>query len=145
MVLVATSVWIRFLAGRTPCAAELDRLLGLGEVAGPALVYGELLIGDRGSRRKLLWTAPFFETVARCNTCFTETVFTLAPAQAHISALYGESSRRKAAWKGGCGQDCPPSKQTDPLLSSSLVHQLRFEPQRRGKLLSGESRAFLDH
>jgi len=54
MVLVDTSVWIRFLAGRAPYAAELDRLLGLDEVAGHELVYGELLIGDRGGRRKLL-------------------------------------------------------------------------------------------
>jgi len=34
--------------------AELDRLLGSDEVAGHELVYGELLIGDRGGRRKLL-------------------------------------------------------------------------------------------
>jgi predicted nucleic acid-binding protein len=54
MVLVDTSVWIRFLANRTPFAAELDRLLGLDEVMGHELVYGELLIGDRGGRRKLL-------------------------------------------------------------------------------------------
>jgi predicted nucleic acid-binding protein len=54
MVLVDTSVWIRFLAGRSPYAAELDRLLGLDEVAGHELVCGELLIGDRGGRRKLL-------------------------------------------------------------------------------------------
>src|SRR5436305_1155970 len=54
MVLVDTSVWIRFLAGRSPFAAELDRLLGLDEVAGHELIYGELLIGDRGGRRKLL-------------------------------------------------------------------------------------------
>jgi hypothetical protein len=32
----------------------LDRLLDLDEVAGHELVYGELLIGDRGGRRKLL-------------------------------------------------------------------------------------------
>src|ERR1700693_2251597 len=38
MVLVDTSVWIRFLANRAPYAAALDRLL----------------IGDRGGRRKLL-------------------------------------------------------------------------------------------
>jgi predicted nucleic acid-binding protein len=56
MVLVDTSVWIRFLAGRAPYAAELDRLLGLDEVAGHDLVYGELLIGDRGGRGKLLST-----------------------------------------------------------------------------------------
>src|SRR6266702_2100410 len=54
MVLVDTSVWIRALANRAPYAAELDRLLGLDEVSGHELVYGELLIGDRGGRRKLL-------------------------------------------------------------------------------------------
>lgn len=54
MVLVDTSVWIRFLANRAPFALELDRLLGLDEVAGHELVYGELLIGDRGGRIKLL-------------------------------------------------------------------------------------------
>ena len=54
MVLVDTSVWIRFLANRAPYAIELDRLLGLDEVTGHELVYGELLIGDRGGRRKLL-------------------------------------------------------------------------------------------
>jgi predicted nucleic acid-binding protein len=54
MVLVDTSVWIRYLANRAPFAAELDRLLDLDEVTGHELVYGELLIGDRGGRRKLL-------------------------------------------------------------------------------------------
>ena len=54
MVLVDTSIWIRFLANRAPYAAELDRLLGLDEVAGHELVYGELLIGDRGGRKKVL-------------------------------------------------------------------------------------------
>ena len=54
MVLVDTSVWIRFLAGRLPYAAELDRLLRLNEVMGHELIYGELLIGDRGGRRNLL-------------------------------------------------------------------------------------------
>lgn len=54
MVVVDTSVWIRFLANRAPYAAELDRLLALDEVAGHELVYGELLIGDRRGRVKLL-------------------------------------------------------------------------------------------
>jgi predicted nucleic acid-binding protein len=54
MVLVDTSVWIRFLADRAPVAAGLDRLLGLGEVWGHDFVYGELLIGDRVGRRRLL-------------------------------------------------------------------------------------------
>jgi predicted nucleic acid-binding protein len=54
MVLVDTSVWIRSLANRAPYAAELGRLLSLEDVAGHELVYGELLIGDRGGRRQLL-------------------------------------------------------------------------------------------
>lgn len=54
MVLVDTSVWIRFLADRAPYAAELEKLLSLDEVTGHELVYGELLIGDPGGRRKLL-------------------------------------------------------------------------------------------
>jgi len=54
MILVDTSVWIRFLANRGPYAEELDRLLGLDEVAGHELVHGELLIGDTGGRTKLL-------------------------------------------------------------------------------------------
>jgi len=54
MVLVDTSVWIRFLANREPFSSGLDRLLTLNQVAGHELVYGELLIGDRGGRAKLL-------------------------------------------------------------------------------------------
>ncbi len=54
MVLVDTSVWIRSFAGRDPYTRELDRLLELDEVAGHELVYGELLIGDRGGRRQFL-------------------------------------------------------------------------------------------
>lgn len=54
MVLADTSVWIRFLANRAPFAAELDRLLARDEVVGHELIYGELLIGDRGGRNSLL-------------------------------------------------------------------------------------------
>jgi predicted nucleic acid-binding protein len=54
MVLVDTSVWIRALSSRVPFVAELDRLLALDDVAGHDLIYGELLIGDRGGRKKLL-------------------------------------------------------------------------------------------
>jgi predicted nucleic acid-binding protein len=54
MVLVDTSVWIRFLANREPHAAELDRLLERDEVVGHELIFGELLIGDRAGRPKLL-------------------------------------------------------------------------------------------
>ncbi|MFL5308185.1 MAG: type II toxin-antitoxin system VapC family toxin [Polyangia bacterium] len=54
MVLVDTSVWIRFLADREPFASQLDRLLERDDVLGHALVYGELLIGERGGRARLL-------------------------------------------------------------------------------------------
>lgn len=54
MVLVDTSVWIRFTMNRAPYTTELDRLLNRDEVAGHELVYGELLIGDVGGRAKLL-------------------------------------------------------------------------------------------
>jgi predicted nucleic acid-binding protein len=54
IVLVDTSVWIRFLSNRAPYAEELDRLLSQGDVSGHDFVYGELLIGDRGGRKRLL-------------------------------------------------------------------------------------------
>jgi predicted nucleic acid-binding protein len=54
VVLVDTSVWIRYLAGRAPYLAELRRLLLSGKVCSHDLIYGELLIGDVGGRKKLL-------------------------------------------------------------------------------------------
>src|SRR5215471_8007029 len=54
IVLVDTSVWIRFLSNRAPYATELDRLLSRDEVSGHEFVYGELLIGDKGGRKPLL-------------------------------------------------------------------------------------------
>ena len=54
MVLVDTSVWIRFLSNRAPYAGELDDLLNRGEVSGHDFVLGELLIGDKGGRKQLL-------------------------------------------------------------------------------------------
>lgn len=54
MVLVDTSVWTRFLAGRSPYAFALDELLARGEVSGHDFIYGELLIGDPSGRRALL-------------------------------------------------------------------------------------------
>jgi predicted nucleic acid-binding protein len=53
-VLVDTSVWVRFLANKRPFAAELDRLLTDDAVSGHQFVYGELLLGDRGGRQRLL-------------------------------------------------------------------------------------------
>jgi predicted nucleic acid-binding protein len=54
MVLVDTSVWIRFLSNRAPYAAGLADMLRRGEVFGHDLVLGELLIGDKGGRTALL-------------------------------------------------------------------------------------------
>ena len=54
IVLVDTSVWIRFLSNWAPYAAELDHLLSRDEVSGHDFVYGELLIGDKGGRKQLL-------------------------------------------------------------------------------------------
>lgn len=54
MVLVDTSVWIRFLSNKAPYAAGLDELLSRGEVSGHDFVLGELLIGDKGGWKQLL-------------------------------------------------------------------------------------------
>jgi hypothetical protein len=54
MVLVDTSVWIRFLRNQAPYVEEVARLLDAGEVAGHDLIYGELLTGDSGGRTRLL-------------------------------------------------------------------------------------------
>jgi len=54
MILVDTSIWIRFLSNQSPYADRLDALLDQGEVSGHELIYGELLIGDRGGRTKFL-------------------------------------------------------------------------------------------
>jgi predicted nucleic acid-binding protein len=56
MVLVDTSVWIRFFSGREPYFSEMNWLLGRDEVVGHQLVYGELLMGDRGGRAGFLST-----------------------------------------------------------------------------------------
>jgi predicted nucleic acid-binding protein len=54
MVLVDTSVWVRFLSNQPPYGAGLERLLADAEVLGHVFVFGELLIGDRGGRTALL-------------------------------------------------------------------------------------------
>jgi predicted nucleic acid-binding protein len=53
IVLVDTSVWIRFLSNRAPDAAALDGLLSRDHVSGHDFVYGELLVGDKGGRQQL--------------------------------------------------------------------------------------------
>jgi hypothetical protein len=54
VVLVDTSVWIRFLGAREPHASVLDRLLADDQVLSHDLVHGELLIGDGGRCTGLL-------------------------------------------------------------------------------------------
>src|SRR5579872_2172317 len=54
MVLVDTPVWIHYLFGRPQFVAELDGLLAAEQVFGHELVFGELLIGDRGGRTAVL-------------------------------------------------------------------------------------------
>jgi predicted nucleic acid-binding protein len=54
MVLVDTSIWIRAFANLPRYTGELARLGELDEVAGHPLVYGEILIGDRGGRERFL-------------------------------------------------------------------------------------------
>jgi len=53
-ILIDTSVWIRALAGRPTYRDTLDSLLDLQLAVGHDLIYGELLIGDKGGRRRLL-------------------------------------------------------------------------------------------
>lgn len=54
MILADTSIWLRFVANRAPHAAEMDALLAADRIYGHELVFGELLIGDRGGRTRLL-------------------------------------------------------------------------------------------
>jgi predicted nucleic acid-binding protein len=54
MVVVDTSIWIRFLTAKEPFATELDQLLAENEVLAHDLVYGELFMGERSGRAKLL-------------------------------------------------------------------------------------------
>jgi len=54
MVLIDTSVWIRSLVGQEPFRGEVDRLLARKEAVGHVLVFGELLMGDRGGRKDFL-------------------------------------------------------------------------------------------
>lgn len=54
IVLVDTSIWIRFLSNRAPYAARLEELLNRDEACGHDFVYGELLVGDVAGRKQLL-------------------------------------------------------------------------------------------
>ena len=71
MVLVDTSVWIRSLAGQEPYVDGLGGLLEVDEAASHELVYGELLVGDRGGRQKLLSA---YERLQPCATVAHEEV-----------------------------------------------------------------------
>jgi predicted nucleic acid-binding protein len=60
MVLVDTSIWVRFLHNRGTSARELRSLLEANVVCGHDLVFGELFIGDPSGRLKLLDLYPKF-------------------------------------------------------------------------------------
>jgi hypothetical protein len=81
VILVDTSIWIRFLM-RHPAARPLDELLHQRQVAGHERVYGELLIGDRGGRPALLHKykkLPYARTVPHSDVV----------SLAHIRKLHG--------------------------------------------------------
>jgi predicted nucleic acid-binding protein len=52
MVLIDTSVWVRFIAKREPFFSEATDIILSEEVAAHELIYGELLMGDVGGGRK---------------------------------------------------------------------------------------------
>jgi predicted nucleic acid-binding protein len=54
MVLLDTSIWLRYLRGEEPVLTITRQLLTRGAVLSHDFVYGELLIGDRGTRTTLL-------------------------------------------------------------------------------------------
>src|SRR5262249_51501026 len=54
MVLIDTSVWIRAVSGLEPWETTVYGHPTDASALGPALVYGELLMGDRGQRAKTL-------------------------------------------------------------------------------------------
>ena len=74
MVLVDTSVWIRAFHGQEPYATEAYGLLDRYEMAGHELIYGELLIGDRGGRKNFL---AFYELMYQARNVPHETVVAL--------------------------------------------------------------------
>ena len=51
MILIDTSVWIRYLSGQEPFLSAVTKLVLSKETAAHELVYGELLIGEKGGRR----------------------------------------------------------------------------------------------
>lgn len=57
MVLVDTSIWIRFVIGRESVVRALDALLANERVLSHELVHGELLIGGGGKARARLLAA----------------------------------------------------------------------------------------
>jgi len=78
MILVDTSIWIRFLAKRGPSANQLDRLLELDLVCGHELVYGELLVGDPGGRLPVL---TLIQRLKRCPSVPHDAVESLVRAR----------------------------------------------------------------
>ena len=98
IVLVDTSVWIRFLSNRAPYVDDLDGLLSRDEVSGHEFVYGEFLIGDKGGRSQLLAdyaqmhqapVVPHGEVVAFVRAAFARPRHRLVDVHLLASALVG--------------------------------------------------------
>ena|SRR5579872_3810884 len=54
MILVDTSIWVRYFAGQEPFLSKTRKLLADGKVIAHELVYVEVLMGDQGSRTQFL-------------------------------------------------------------------------------------------
>ena len=64
LVLVDSSMWVRsWRPGFLEVRASLHRLIEADRVAGHPFVFGELLVGDRGTRREALALYPETATV----------------------------------------------------------------------------------
>jgi hypothetical protein len=130
MVLVDTSVWIRFLANRAPYAAEL--LLGLDEVTGHELVYGELLIGTAEAGGSFWPPTSGYTKRVRFLTATSSRSFTIATCM--VAAWAGSTfTSSRPLWWGDCNYG-RPTRVSRPLLTS-LVSLTRCLPRSLGNFL----------
>ena len=102
MVLVDTSIWIRFLAGTEPYANTLDRRLSGDEVLGHDFVGG-LLIVDRGSRAQLLAQYKLMRQALVANPEVVELPGTTRSTAAELDGLTPISSLQRLSQIGGSG------------------------------------------
>jgi hypothetical protein len=116
MVLVDTSVWIRFLAGRAPYATQLDKLLGLDEVTGHEL---------KGDLKEY----------------FVRMLDALGPG---CSYRHKTGRRGTARWAEGCvALDSRGFVKTGADLMADALDKARWPLHRRPYLFETAARAFL--